>query len=71
MKKKARKIIMTRTELAAELGLKETYLTSHWAEIKRRYENNLNIKIFKVGRGAAAKYGILSYGDKEVRWEKR
>lgn len=62
---------MNRAEISAELGLKESYFTSHYAEIKKRYEKNLNIKIFKVGRGAAAKYGILSYGDKEVRWEKR
>lgn len=58
-------------DLADELGLKESYLKSHWALIQQRYKYNLNIELVKIGRGEKADYGIKSYGDKEIRWHKK
>ena len=58
---------MTLSELAAELGLKETYLRSHWALVVRRYES-YGVELRKRGRGKTADYGIKNYADYEVRW---
>lgn len=57
-------------ELAEELGLKETYLKSHWALIVRRYDK-YGIILAKRGRGSLSDYGIKNFGDKEIRWEKK
>lgn len=57
-------------ELAEELKIKDTYLKSHWKSIVERY-SKIGITLVKLGRGAAADFGIQSYGDKEIRWEKK
>lgn len=61
---------MTREQLAEELGMKESYLQKHWAEIVRRFDK-MGIQIVKINREPNARYGIKSYDDKEIRWEPR
>lgn len=61
---------MTSAELAEELRIKETYLRSHWKRIVESNER-IGIILVKMGRGANAAYGIKSYGDDNIRWEKR
>lgn len=58
---------MQLVELANELGLKESYLKSHWALIVKRYDG-YGIKLVKLGRGKLSNYGIKSYNDSEVRF---
>ena len=55
-------------DIANELGLKESYLKSHWALIVKRYDG-YGIILAKRGRGKTADYGIKNYGDSEIRWE--
>ena len=57
-------------ELAEELGIKESYLKSHWALIVRRYDK-YGIILAKRGRGSIADFGIKNFGDKDIRWEKK
>lgn len=59
---------MSSLELATELGIKESYLRSHWPLIVRRYAG-YGITLVKMGRGQHANYGIKSYGDEKIRWE--
>ena len=59
---------MTLSELAAELGLKETYLRSHWALVVKRYDG-YGLTLAKRGRGKTADFGVKDYNDNEVRWE--
>lgn len=58
---------MTSFELADFLKIKESYLRSQWLYIvnSRRKEG---ITLVKVGRGAAAQYGVKLPGDVEIRW---
>lgn len=58
---------MSSEELARELGIKESYLRSHWRSIVDS-NSRIGITLVKLGRGAAANYGIKSYGDKEIRF---
>ena len=44
---------MSSDELADVLQLKESYIRSHWPRIVESYEKQ-NIKLYKLGRGAAA-----------------
>ena len=46
---------MSSDELADVLQLKESYIRSHWPRIVESYEKQ-NIKLYKLGRGAAANY---------------
>ena len=59
---------MKLSELAAELGLKESYLKSHWALVCKRYEG-YGIKLIKRGRGRVADFGIIEWNSNEIRWE--
>lgn len=61
---------MTAAELADELKIKETYLHSHWRRIIENHQR-IGITLVKVGRGVNASYGIKSYDDENIRWEKR
>ena len=58
---------MTSIELASILGIKETYLKSHWQDIVKS-NARAGIELYKKGRGAAAEYGIKGWGMKEVCW---
>lgn len=59
---------MLLSELAAELGLKESYLKSHWALVCKRYEG-YGLTLVKRGRGRTADFGIVEWNKDEVRWE--
>ena len=48
---------MSRSELADVLGVKESYLQSHWQKALAAQQKQ-GIKIIKVGRGEKAQYGI-------------
>ena len=48
---------MSSDELADVLQLKESYIRSHWPRIVESYEKQ-NIKLYKLGRGATANYGV-------------
>lgn len=61
---------MTSLELANELGIKESYLRSHWRNIVASNER-IGITLVKMGRGSEANYGIKSYGDKEIRFTQK
>ena len=58
---------MTSVELASILGIKETYLKSHWQDIIKS-NARAGIELYKKGRGASADYGIRGWGMKEVCW---
>ena len=59
---------MTSAELAEYLGIKETYLKSHWQEIIKS-NAKAGIELYKRGRGAAAQFGVKGWGMKEVCWD--
>ena len=63
-------INMTREELAEELMLSPSYLLNHWPKVVR-VRAAVGIELYKIGRGDNAQYGIKSYGDEEIRWEKK
>ena len=58
---------MTSAELANVLGIKETYLKSHWQDIIKS-NAKAGIELYKKGRGAAADYGIRGWGMTAVCW---
>lgn len=58
---------MTSVELANVLGIKETYLRSHWQDIIKS-NARAGIQLYKKGRGAAADYGIKGWDMKETCW---
>ena len=58
---------MSSDELADVLQLKESYIRSHWPRIVESYEKQ-NIKLYKLGRGAAANYGVQMPWDNEIVW---
>lgn len=60
---------MTIEELADELGITAKYLYAKWPRVQRTYLEKKNIVLVKVGRGAAAEYGIKGWFDTDVRWE--
>lgn len=60
---------MTIEELAEELHLKPHYLYTHWRRVQKNYLEKKNIVLVKVGRGAAAQYGLKGWYDTDVRWE--
>ena len=59
---------MSSDELAEVLQLKESYIRSHWPRIVESYEKQ-NIKLYKLGRGAAANYGVQMPWDNEIVWD--
>lgn len=59
---------MTSQELANVLGIKETYLKSHWQDIIKS-NAKAGIELYKKGRGAAADYGIRGWGMESVCWK--
>jgi hypothetical protein len=61
-------IILTSGELANYLGIKETYLRSHWQEIIKS-NARAGVELYKRGRGATAAYGIKGWGMTEVCWD--
>lgn len=61
---------MTREELATELGVSIGYIYGHWNEMVERYDK-IGISLRRRGRGANVEYGVKSYGDRDIRWEKR
>ncbi len=58
---------MTSFELGEELGLKESYIRSHWQDIVKNYAKK-DVILVKVGRGPSARYGIKQPWEREVRW---
>ena len=60
-------VSMSSDELADVLQLKESYIRSHWPRIVESYEKQ-NIKLYKLGRGAAANYGVQMPWDNEIVW---
>ena len=61
-------VSMSSGELADVLQLKESYIRSHWPRIVESYEKQ-NIKLYKLGRGAAANYGVQMAWDNEIVWD--
>ena len=61
---------MTSAELAKELRIKESYMKSQWTTIVKRYAG-YGITLVRIGRGAAAVFGIKGYGDDEIRFSAR
>lgn len=59
---------MTSEELGDVLQLKESYIRSHWPRIVNTYEKQ-NIKLYKMGRGANASYGVQMPWDSEICWD--
>ena len=62
---KIKGVSMSSDELADILQLKESYIRSHWPRIVESYEKQ-NIKLYKLGRGAAANYGVQMPWDNEI-----
>ena len=58
-------VSMSSDELADVLRLQESYIRSHWPRIVESYEKQ-NIKLYKLGRGAAANYGVQMPWDNEI-----
>ena len=58
---------MTSQELANVLGIKETYLRSHWQDIIKS-NAKAGIQLYKKGRGAVADYGIKGWDMRETCW---
>lgn len=58
---------MMSDELAEVLHIKESYIRAHWPRIVNSYEKQ-NIKLFKIGRGESANYGIQMPWDDEIIW---
>lgn len=59
---------MTSGELASILFIKESYVRSHWTRIVDSYAKQ-NIKLYKIGRGASANYGIQMPWDTSIVWD--
>lgn len=60
---------MNTVEMADMLGIKPSYLKSHWNKIKAD-RATMGLEMMKLGRGDSARYGIRLPGEKEWRWSK-
>ena len=58
---------MTSCELASYLGIKETYLRSHWQDIVKS-NARAGVELYRRGRGASADFGIKGWGMQDVCW---
>lgn len=58
---------MTMEQIAGVLGYKESYVKTHWRRIVNVNEKQ-GIKLFKVGRGDEAIYGIQYPWDQAPAW---
>lgn len=59
---------MSSQELADYLGIKESYLRSHWRDIVKS-NARMGVELYKRGRGADAEYGVKGWGMREVCWD--
>ena len=58
---------MSVDELGEVLQLKSSYIKTHWNVIVSRQEKR-GVKLYKVGRGDSAQYGIQFSWDDEPVW---